>query len=78
MNGLIPHLQLCILMTEEKTVTLQAISVSATSGSSLKLIIIAICFSYASFLQCLFTAAVIYLFFCNFFLLSCSFVAGLT
>ena len=76
MNGLIPHLQLCILMTEEKTVTLQAISVSATSGSSLKLIIIAICFSYASFSQCLFAAAVI--FFCNLFLLSCSFVAGLT
>ena len=53
MNGLIPHLQLCILMTEEKTVT-------ATSGSSLKLIIIAICFSYASLSQCPFAAAVIF------------------
>ena len=76
MNGLIPHLQLCILMTEEKTVTLQAISVSATSGSSLKLIIIAICFSYASLSQCLFAAAVI--FFLQFVFAFLQFVAGLT
>ena len=77
MTGLIPHLQLCIFMTEEiKLSHFKAISASATSGSSLKLIIIAICFSYSSFLQCLFAAAVICL--AIFFLLSCSFVAGLT